>query len=172
MKRIAFILTSLLFAVISYGQTIDNITNHKKDVDVVLDVKGNLLATPVTYWHKYFTSADTLSSVADSTFAYTFAYTFAVDNLYDKLAVYTRFKVDTLSGEAKFNAILQGKTFWDSSWTVIDTVSVTSITGADTSLYVNSTNVQPYRFYRFYVEADTTTTQNSLLKELEIKLVK
>lgn len=168
MKKLALLLTSLLFVVISYGQTIDNITNHKKDVDVVLDVKGNLLATPVTYWHKYFTSADTLSSVADSTFAYTFA----VDNLYDKLAVYTRFKVDTVSGEAAFSAILQGKTFWDDSWTGIDTVSVTSITGADTSLYVNSTTVQPYRFYRFYVEAETNTPQNSLLKELEIKLVK
>jgi hypothetical protein len=168
MKRLLSILTLLLFAVISYGQTIDNITNHKADVDVVLDVKGNLLATPVTYWHKYFTSADTLSSVADSTFAYTFA----IDNLYDKIAVYTRFKVDTVSGEAAFSAILQGKTFWDASWTPIDTVSLTSITGADTSLYVNSTTVQPYRFYRFYVEAETDSTQNSLLQELEIKLVK
>lgn len=168
MKKLVLLLTSVLFAIISYGQTIDNVSNHKSDVNVVLDVKTGVFGSPVTYWHKYFTSSDTLSSVADSTFAYTFA----IDNLFDKLQVYTRFKVDTVSGEAAFSAILQGKTFWDNSWTGIDTVSLTSITGADTSLFINSTTAQPYRFYRYYVEAETDSTQNSLIKELEIKVVK
>lgn len=155
-----------MIAAIGYGQTVDNVKNHEGDVNVNLKMNSELLASPITYWHTYFTAADTVSS-NDSTHVYTYS----VRDVLDGIKFAGRLSLDSISGTPTTTVTLQGKIFWDDSWTTVDT-ETWSGTSADTTLLFDYATAKPYRFWRVYHDCTATTAQKYEIQELEVKVYK
>lgn len=142
---------------------IDNIRNHRDDVDVVLNF-GNGASRggdlPVTYWHAFNNVALTQASAN-----YNFDY--AIDNVLDPVDAQVRVEIEHTSGTLNGTVKLQGKVFWQDAWTDLDTETLNI--AADTTVTLEITNKNAYRFLR--VEHDPgATAQAYTVAETEIKI--
>ena len=156
MKKLALILATLLIGMISMGQTV---YEQKSSVTQYMDVAGGTY-----YWYAgtdatTITQADTLR-----------AYTFAVASV-DVLKQYVKIKLVENSGTAAVDVKLQGKYFWDDSYSDILTASYAG-TGADTTIYLDGSTAKHYRFYKILLDGDGSGTFNVTLNKAELQLYK
>lgn len=157
MKKIGLIMATLLFAMISYGQSVSNTTG----INFTFDVNEDL-----TYVEYTGNAADTISST-DSTWTYTFA----VKNLLDDLKVQGRMVLDSVSGVPNTAVYLKGKVFGDDSWTTITTVNWTG-SSSDTTFSIDNATAKPYRYLQYAIDCVADSTQKFKVNEFELKLHK
>ena len=162
MKKLAIILVSFLFAIVSYGQNPDISANAKKSsTSTFFDMNENL-----NYRYFYGATADTVG-IADTTYSYTYT----VVNLDEQLEAECRVKLDSTSGTPTMNVALKGKFSWNDSWTSIAN-SDWAGTSADTTIILQSTTAVPYRFYQVYIDVDGTATQEAAVNLIELGVFK
>ena len=158
MKKLLFVLVTLLIGFVSMAQTV---TQAASTYTTKLDPKAN-----VTYFRHIGTVADTMG-VADSSWTYTVG----VNNVLDALKQEVRVKLDEVSGTGKVAFKLKGKTFVQDSWTTITTVNYKG-GGSDTTFYLNNATAKPYRFYQIEADVDAKTAQKLKVLEFEFSLYK
>lgn len=154
MKKLVFILAALLIGMVSMGQSVKT---QKNLVDVVLDIGDN-----DSYFSKLsdvITQTDTLKS-----------YVIGVDNSPNALKQYVRVKLTENSGTAVVNVKVQGKVFWDESYTDLADVDYTG-TGSDTTIVFDGTSAHEMQWYKILIDGDGSGTFNVTAKS-EIKLYK
>jgi hypothetical protein len=157
MKKLALILATMLIGMISMGQTV---YEKKGDVSAYMDISENQ-----TYWYSgtdatTITQADTLRS-----------YTFGLDKTVDVLKQYVRIKLVENSGTAGVEVKLQGKHFWDESYTDILTATYTG-DGADTTILFDGSTAKHYRFYKILLDGISDSTFNVTLNKAELQFYK
>jgi len=160
MKRFLFTLASLIFVMLSYGQqTIETVSNLESSVDIVLDIKEN-----VTFTHYYGSTADSVSN-NDSTWTYVYG----VKNVIDAIKATAIMKLDSVSGTPNTSITLQGKSFWDSDWTTVETETWAG-SSSDTTLVFDYSTAKPYRFWRFNHDAVADSTQKYTIDEIQFQI--
>jgi len=162
MKKLLLILASLIVVVLSYGQnTIETVSNLESSVDVVLDINES-----VTFTHYYGTAADTASS-NDSTWTYVYG----IKNVFDAIKAQGIVKLDSVSGTPTTSITLEGKPFWDSDWTTVETETWAG-SSEDTTLVFDYSTAKPYRFWRFNHDVTATTAQKYKITEVQFQIYK
>jgi len=153
MKKLIFIIASLLIAFIGVGQSVDNATG----IDVKMDINANK-----TYYRDLGNAADTIG-VIDSTWTKVFS----VANLYDATKQQVRLKVDEVTGTGRFTAAWQGKNFLSNDWVTITSATYTGV-GSDTTIVFDQSTAKTYRFYKLNI--DVVATQAQTLKMLDFEV--
>lgn len=141
---------------ISMGQTVKQ---QKSTIG-----SGNYLdvAESESYWYKtglVVTDSDTLQ-----------AFVLGTDNNIDALKQYVRIKITEVSGTAAVDVKVQGKVFWDESYTDLLSTSYTG-TGTDTTIVFDGTTAKNYRFWKVLLDGDSSGTFNTSTKA-EVKFYK
>lgn len=153
MKKLVLLIASVLFAMITMAQSVDNATG----INVKMDVNTNK-----TYFRDLGNALDTIG-IVDSTWSTTFS----VDNLYDALKQQVRLKVDEVTGTGRFTAYWKGKNFLSNSWTNISTINYYG-TGSDTTILIDQSTAKTYRFYQLEVDVVATTAQTLKMLDFEV----
>lgn len=158
MRKILFILASLMFVYMSYGQTDISVTGLKNTTDAYIDVQGS---SERSYVYKYGNEvSDTLNASDTWSYTVTLIKDFSSDLKYE-----ARTELDSVSGSPGVSMILQGKYSWNDSWTPLDT-AIWSGTSSDTTMGITYTTAKNYRFIRLYFVSDATA-QKSQVERVE-----
>jgi len=153
MKKLLFVIASLLIAFISVGQSVDNATG----INYKMDVNANK-----TYFRDLGNANDTIG-IVDSTWTTVFS----IDNMYDALKQQVRLKVDEVTGTGDFVATWQGKNFLSNAWVTISTATYTGV-GSDTTIVFDQSTAKTYRFYQLNIDVDATTAQTLKMLDFEV----
>jgi len=159
MKKLVFLLFSLLFAVISFGQDI-TVNGVEAGFDQHFDINKN-----VTYVYFYGDESSDVMIKSE-----TWVRDYSIENFYDALKQECRVEIDSISGAPNVVVTLSGKYSYNDSYTSIAT-AVWHGNGQDTTIILKGSTAKAYRFLKFSA-ATNSTTQSVQIERVEVGVYK